>query len=125
GRYDNKYTYTYEGQDAKKLLKIKVDTALTYKEPTEAVAGGGVPGGLPFRIKGANLKSTGATGTILFNPHKGRIEKSNMNIDLKGGINIDAGSQSTKVALSQTQKTEAETTDASQLPKKAEAPPAK
>lgn len=116
GKYDNKYTFTYEGKDDKdkKLDKIKVDTALTYKEPSEST---GV-GGLPFRIKGANLKSTGATGTILFNPEKGRIEKSNMNIELKGDLNIEIGGQTTKVDLSQTQATTVETTDATQLPKK-------
>lgn len=116
GKYDSKYTFTYEGKDDKdkKLDKIKVDTALTYKEPSDAAGAGG----LPFRIKSASLKSTGASGTILYNPEKGRIDKSNMNIELKGDLNIEIGGQTTKVDLSQTQATSVETTDATQMPKK-------
>jgi hypothetical protein len=110
GKYENTYTFTYEGKDEKekKLDKIKVDTVLKYKEPAADAAG---VGGLPFRIKSADLKSTNATGTIWFNNDKGRVEKSNMSLKLEGTLSIEIGGQTTKVDLSQTQETTVETTD--------------
>ncbi len=114
GKYDNEYTYTYEGKD-NKLDKIKVDTALKYTPPTGEAAG---VGGLPFKIKSADLKSTNASGMIYFNPEKGRIEKSNMSLDLKGDLSIEIGGQTTKVELTQTQKTDLETYDDDPLKKK-------
>jgi Family of unknown function (DUF6263) len=72
GKYENSYTYTYEGKDDKKLDKIKVETKLVYKEPAES----GGSGALPFKIKKAKLESKPSTGSILFNPELGRIENS-------------------------------------------------
>jgi hypothetical protein len=102
GKYVNKYTYTYDGTDeSKKLDKIGVKTQLTYTPPekTEGV------GGLPFRIKSANLQSKNATGTIYFNRDKGRVEKTDMSLDLGGSLEIEIGGQPTKVELNQTHKT--------------------
>ncbi|MFM7150368.1 MAG: DUF6263 family protein, partial [Gemmataceae bacterium] len=90
GKYDNEYTYTYEGaegQGDKQMQKIKVDTVLKYSEPGE-VAG---QGGLPFKIKKANLKSSSPGGQVLFSSAKGRLEKSNTKIELKGDLNIEIG----------------------------------
>jgi hypothetical protein len=103
GKYKNEYTYTYKGAD-KNLDKIDVDTKLTYLPPekTEGV------GGLPFRIKKENtkLESKKAKGTILFNREKGRVEKSDMEVELAGTLDIEIGGQQTKVDLTQKQKTE-------------------
>src|SRR5579884_149256 len=52
GKYENEYTYTYQGQE-KNLDKIDVATKLSYLPPEKAE---GI-GGLPFRIKSAKLES--------------------------------------------------------------------
>lgn len=102
GKYENTYEYTYDGKDTKdpKLDKISVVSTLKYKEPGE-IAGQGQ--GLPFKIKKADLKSTSAKGTILFNPELGMIVKSDMELDLAGSLTIEIGGQSTEVTLSQKQ----------------------
>lgn len=106
GKFQNSYKYTYEGP-AEKLEKIKIDSTLVYKEPTEQ---GGV-GGLPFKIKSATLKSNSAAGTVLFDPAVGRVSKSDMSVDLKGELQIEIGGQTTLVDLTQTQKSTIETSD--------------
>lgn len=108
GKYKNEYTYTYAGTD-KNLDKIDVDTKLTYLPPDKAE---GI-GALPFRIKKENtkLESTKSKGTIFFNREKGRVEKSNMSVELKGTLDIEIGGQQTKVELSQTQDTDVTTSD--------------
>jgi hypothetical protein len=118
GKYENTYKYTYEGKNTdakdekeKKLDKIKVETTLKYIAPGDQAAGGG----LPFRIKGADLKSKEGTGTILFDAEKGRIEKSNMSLKLEGKLTIEIGGQTTEVDLSQTQTTNVETSDKPQV----------
>ncbi|HTU23275.1 MAG TPA: DUF6263 family protein [Gemmataceae bacterium] len=106
GKYKNEYTYTYEGKE-KDLDKIKVDTKLTYMPPEKT---DGV-GGLPFRIKSAKLESKDAKGTVWFNRDKGRVEKTDMSLKLEGTLEIEIGGQQTKVDLTQTQKTDVETSD--------------
>jgi hypothetical protein len=115
GKYENKYVYKYMGPDAKadKSHLINVETTLKYKEPT---AEGGA-GGLPFRIKKANLKSDPSKGTILFDPALGRITNTNVELKLTGDLEIEIGGQTTKVDLEQTQTTTVENTSESQLPK--------
>jgi hypothetical protein len=116
GKYENVYTYTYDGKDPKdkKLDLIKVDTQLTYKEPGD-VAG---VGGLPFKIKSAELKSKDATGTVLFDAAKGRVERSSAKMELSGKLSIEIGGQTTTVDLSQTQNTDVESSDTNPVPKK-------
>jgi hypothetical protein len=113
GKYENEYKYTYDGKDGK-LDKIKVETTVKYTPPGEAA---GV-GGLPFKIKSADLKSTNASGTITFDADKGRVEKSDMSLDLKGELSIEIGGQTTKVELNQTQRTNVESSDDDPLKKK-------
>jgi len=112
GKFENSYTYTYEGP-ADKLEKISVKSTLKYKEPTEQ---GGV-GGLPFKIKQADLKSSSASGTVLFDPAVGRVSKSDMTVDLKGNLQIEIGGQTTLVDLTQKQTSTVETTDTDPLKK--------
>lgn len=106
GKYKNEYTYTYSGTE-NKLDKIDVASKLTYVPPdkTEGI------GGLPFRIKNANLESKESKGTIFFNRDKGRVEKSDMSVKLTGTLDIEIGGQQTKVELDQTQKTDISTSD--------------
>jgi hypothetical protein len=113
GKYTNTYTYTFEGQEGK-LDKIKVDTTLKYMPPDEKTGAAG----LPFKIKSADLKSTSATGNVLFDPEKGRVDRSNFKLDLSGDLNIEIGGQTTKVELKQTQETSVETSDTNPLQKK-------
>lgn len=108
GKFTNSYKYTYEGEDGTtKKDKIKVESELKYKEPGE---GGGVAG-LPFKIKQADLKSTTAGGEILFDSAKGRVEKSKLNVSLKGTLSIEIGGQTTPVELTQDQTSTVDTVD--------------
>ena len=117
GKYENTYTYTYEGKE-KALDKIKVDLNLVYK------AGESTAGGLPFKITSADLKSKTAGGSILFDPIKGRVEKSSTNLTVDGSLTIEIGGQSTKVVLSQTQDTIVDTLDTNPLATSLPVPPA-
>jgi RNA polymerase sigma factor (sigma-70 family) len=99
GKYENTYTYTYEGKDGT-LDRIGVTTNLRYTAPGQAAAGG-----LPFTIKNADLKSKDSTGTIWFDNRKGRLDRSEMKVKLDGKLTIEIGGQATEVKLSQEQKT--------------------
>lgn len=114
GKYENEYTFLFEGMEGQ-TAKIKVDTALNYKEPGE-VAG---QGGLPFKIKSAKLKSSNPVGQVIFDNAKGRLDKSTLKLELKGDLKIEIGGQTTDVTLSQTQDSSIETSDANPItPKK-------
>jgi hypothetical protein len=112
GSYKTKYTYTYEGPDKDKNEVIKVKTDLKYEAPKDAT------GGLPFRIKQADLKSTDGTGEIIFDPKSGRLASSKLNLTLSGSLTIEIGGQPTVVELNQKQTTEIKTTDKSPIEKK-------
>lgn len=116
GTYDNQYEYTYKGKDKDKNLdKIDVKMSLKYTPPAAAAHNA-----LPFRIKSADLKCTDAKGTILFDPSKGRIEKSDMSLELTGKLQIEIGGQTTDVSLTQKQDTSVTTSDTNPIePKKA------
>lgn len=105
GSYDTEYTYTYEGKDGK-LDKIKIDTTLKYTAPT--TDGGAV---LPFKIKSADLKSKDASGTVLFDNEKGRVDSTEVKLKLDGKLTIDIGGTTTDVDLSQEQTTRVKTHD--------------
>jgi hypothetical protein len=117
GKYSNTYTYTYEGKDGA-LDKIKVDTALKYTPPGEQQGAGGVP----FKIKGADLKGSNGSGTVLFDEAKGRLDKSTSKLDLNGDLSIEIGGQTTKVELKQTQESTVETSDTNYVQPKPAAP---
>ncbi|HEY7422617.1 MAG TPA: DUF6263 family protein, partial [Gemmataceae bacterium] len=112
GSYKNEYNYTYDGtDDPTKLDKIKVDRKLTYIAP-EKTAG---IGGLPFKIKSVDLRSKNAKGTVWFNRDKGRVDKTDMLLELGGKLQIEIGGQPTQVELSQTQQTTIQTMDRNPL----------
>ncbi len=114
GKYENSYKYTYDGKNADKKDTIKVETTLNYKPPSDTAASGG----LPFKIKSATLASKNANGTIVFDADKGRVDSSEMNVELSGDLNIDIGGQTTAVTLTQTQKTTVKTSDTNPIPAK-------
>jgi hypothetical protein len=105
GSYKTKYTYTYDGPDAKQNQVIKVKTDLTYKAPADA------GGGLPFRIKSADLKATDGTGDIVYDAKAGYVASQKMSLTLKGSLAIEIGQQTTDVTLDQKQTTTITTTD--------------
>jgi hypothetical protein len=105
GSYVTKYTYTYEGKQDK-FDKISVVTDLKYQEP--GAAGGGE---LPFQIKAAKLESKGATGTILFDNEKHRVNQSDTKMKLEGKLTISIGGTNTEVDLVQDQTTTVKTSD--------------
>jgi hypothetical protein len=108
GKYVTDFTYTFKGTNTggandaeKKWDMIDVTTKLTYTPPADTAQSGG----LPFKIKTANLTSTDAKGTIYFDPALGRIAKSTMSLKLNGTLSIEIGGQTTDVKLDQTQDT--------------------
>jgi hypothetical protein len=105
GTYDTTYKYTYEGKEGK-LDKIKVDTVLNYKAPETSATSQ-----LPFKIKAAKLETKNATGTILFDNEKGRLDKSDMKLTLDGKLTIEIGGMATEVDLNQEQQTNVKTSD--------------
>jgi hypothetical protein len=109
GKYENTYKYTFEGPESgnKDLQRIKVDTTLTYKEPGENIG----QGGLPFKIKGAKLKSSNPLGLVKFDAKKGRVAETSTKLELKGELSIEIGGQTTKVELSQNQESTVTTLD--------------
>lgn len=113
GGYNNTYTYTYDGKDAKdaNLHNLKVETKLEYKTPEASE-------GLPFKIKSANLTSKNAGGIIKFDAAKGRIAEQDLKLQLEGSLEIEIGGTSTKVELKQEQTTIVKTGDASLMPAK-------
>jgi hypothetical protein len=112
GTYDTTYKYTYEGKEGK-LDKIKVDTILNYKPPEANAAGQ-----LPFKIKAAKLETKNATGTVLFDNDKHRLDSSDMKLTLEGKLTIAIGGMPTDVDLNQEQHTTVKTHDTSPISKK-------
>ena len=112
GSFDTETSYTYEGKEGK-LDKIKMDTKLTYKPPAAAASGN-----LPFKIKTANLTSENATGSLLFDNEKHRLESSNMKMTLKGTMEIDIGGTTTEVTVTQDQTTTVKVSETNPYAKK-------
>jgi hypothetical protein len=113
GSFDTKYKYTYDGQDEKKLHRIKVDTTLKYVPP-----GPNAGGALPFKILKADLASKDSKGEILFDSEKGRVASSNITMKLGGTLTIEIGGMSSDVTLDQTQETKVKTSDENPIAKK-------
>jgi hypothetical protein len=99
GTWNNTYEYTLDSIE-KNIAKIGVKTTMKYEKPGENAAGG-----LPFKIKSADLKSDSASGTIEFDTSLGRVAKVEMNQTLKGKLEIEIGGTTSPVELTQTQKT--------------------
>ncbi len=113
GKYNTTYTYTYDGQDAKKNEIVKIKTDLKYEAPkAEAM------GGLPFRIKSAELKGSDGTGTVVIDPKLGWVASQDMSLTLKGKLTIEIGQQSTEVDLDQKQTTSIKTSEKNPVPEK-------
>jgi hypothetical protein len=103
GKYDTKFTFTYEGLKDK-LDTIKIDAKLDYTQPKDKA-------GLPFTIKSAELKSTSGSGEAKFDREKGRIESSNLSMKLDGKLTIEVGNMATDISLNQDQISTTKTFD--------------
>jgi len=108
GKYTTVNKYTVDPEE-KKDLKVKVETTLTYQPPE----GGADKGGLPFTIKGGKLTTQKSSGTILFNKEKGRIDSSDLHVELSGNLKVSISSTETDVALYQKQDVKVRTFDTS------------
>jgi len=111
GTWDTTYDYTLDKIE-KDVATIGVKTTMKYEKPSEADAGG-----LPFKIKSADLKSENASGTILFEIKAGRVTSVEMSQKLKGKLSIEIGGMTTEVELDQTQKTTVKTQDTDPIKK--------
>ncbi len=113
GTFETKYTYTDDGpeKDANHE-KITVKAELTYKKPSDTRAG------FPFKINSADLKTAEGSGTVDFRKDRGRAEKSELKLTLKGKLNIDVGGKDTEVEVNQTQTTTVTTSDENPVKKK-------
>ena len=96
GIYNTTFTYTPEAAKKDGDDVIGVKSTLTYKAPTD-------PKGLPFVIKKGELSSTDGKGTVVFNRKNGRIEKSDMTMNLSGKLTIEVGGMETTVEITQVQ----------------------
>jgi hypothetical protein len=113
GTYEATYTYTAEGPDKDaNVEKIGVKVELTYKKPSESV------GRQPIEVKSADFKTAEGSGTVEFRKDKGRAEKSNVTLTLKGKLNIVVGGTATDVEADQTLTTTVITSDEDPLKKK-------
>ncbi len=104
GSYKTDFTFTHkETKDGKDTIDVK--TNLTYTAPTQKT-------GLPFTITSADLKTEAGTGSATFDRTKGRFEKSELTMKLKGTLTIEVGNAKTEVGLEQTQTSKSTTLDA-------------
>jgi hypothetical protein len=113
GSFGTKYTYTYAATEKKNvdgkeanLAKIDMKTELTYTPPDAKDAIG-----LPFKIEGGKITTSEAKGTIYFDPEKGRVVETKMDIGLKGNLEISVQDQKASVDLDQKQTTTTNITD--------------
>jgi hypothetical protein len=91
-RADNRYTFVGK---SKQGAKIAVTTAVTFLPPK------GKGGDAPAQITGGNLKSTGARGTILFDPNRGRMIRYELTLPLKGTLTMKVMGKTFKLNLVQ------------------------
>jgi hypothetical protein len=126
GSFGTKYTYTLAATeklnvDGKDLNAYKIDmkTDLTYSPPDAKDAGG-----LPFKIEGGKITTSEAKGTIYFDAEKGRVVKTEMDIGIKGTLQISVADQKADVELDQKQKTTTAISDKNPNEATAAAPPA-
>ncbi len=113
GTFETTATYTDDGpeKDAN-IEKIAIKAEMIYK--TTAIQ---PLGGFPFKVNSADLKSTEGIGTVLFRKDRGRADKSDLKVTLKGKLNLDVGGKPTDIEVTQTQTTTVTTSDESAVKK--------
>jgi hypothetical protein len=106
GRYTLPYEYTCAGTEGK-FVKFRVDNSGFKYEGAQ----GNAANPLPFKVRQANLKSKKSGGLIVFDTAKGRVDNSEMVLELEGSLSIEIAGQVSEIELSQAQKTTVLTTD--------------
>jgi hypothetical protein len=111
GSYKTASLYTFEGLEGK-LYKIKLRFSLNYTPP-----GANAAGNLPFKIiaEGTKLTSKDATGIILFDNEKHRLDSSTLKLELEGMLQLDIGGMTSHVELRQVQTTATKISDTNPL----------
>lgn len=115
GEYDRKLSFEYKGKDPeqKELERVEVRAGLTYKPPTAD------PEGLLFRIKGGDLTTENPKpGYYLYDAKTGQLKKSELEVTMRGTLNVAIGTTETSVQLFQKQTTTVLTSDTSFVPEK-------
>jgi Family of unknown function (DUF6263) len=98
GGSESTYRYTFAGWEGP-LVRITEQAEAAWvpsKESGKAKA--------PFQLQACDLKSTRGNGVILFDVVKGRIVRSESNIQLAGQMTIEIGGEQSHVKMVQTQK---------------------
>jgi hypothetical protein len=106
------YEYTCAGTEGK-FVRFKVDNSGFKYEAAQGDAGNT----LPFKVREANLKTKKSGGSILFDTTKGRVDSSEMVLELEGRLSIEIAGQLSEIELSQSQKTTVQTTDTNPMKK--------
>jgi hypothetical protein len=94
GEFKVNNTYTFQGK-TEGGDKIALAATMTYSAPK------GDGGGLPFKISKADFKSDSFKGTIVFDPDRGRLVRSEMTGAIKGTMTIEAGGNQVEMTLEQ------------------------
>ena len=100
-------SYSDEGPgSAATIEKFSIKAKGTYKPPTER------PLGAPFKVTGGDAEAIG-DGSAEFRKDKGRIEKWELKLTLKGKlkVNTDGGAKDTDVDVTRTETTTVTTSD--------------
>ena len=103
GNYRTRTHNRYVGKSGA-YEKIVTRRTLHYEAPKE-------PGGLPFTIRKAELKSTSGDGVTLFEARRDRLVSADFEYVLEGKLTIDVGGMETDVELRQTQVSRVRVTD--------------
>jgi hypothetical protein len=105
GRWVTTYEFAYAGKEDKLEKFTLAGAEMTYQAPE---AGAGT---LPFVVKKGDFKTKKADGFLLFDPRRGRLERSKLTLKLEGTLEIEIGGNVSSLSLSQTQKVTVKTTD--------------
>jgi hypothetical protein len=113
GIFKTTATYTYDGPGADaNVEKISVKAEMTYAAPATQ------PLGFAFKINSGDLKSAEGSGSVEFRKDRGRTEKSDLKLTIKGKLNLDVSGTATDVEVTQTQTTTVATSDENPVKKK-------
>jgi hypothetical protein len=108
GKLDVTYRYTYEGkQDG--LDRIRVESSPRYRGATDGA------GSLPFTIKRLEIERSEGRGFMLFDRRKGRVARMELELKLRGPMDISIDKSEVGVVLEEVQKITVRTTDANPL----------
>jgi hypothetical protein len=98
-KFDFKHIETKDNKD-----KIEITAKMEYTAPKDKA-------GLPFIIHSAALKTESGKGFAIFDRAKGRFESTEIEMKLKGTLEIEVGNMKTTVDLEQKQVAKSHSSD--------------